>query len=258
MYLNKKIGIGISTHERPDYLRTALASVKENLSDVVDYLIVCDDASSVYKNEVNDILNVFNFKFEYEYIINDTNKSVAITKNNCLKKILDKNCDYIFLMENDMQIINEKAVTGYIDASIKSGIHHFNYAHHSPMNTSSIDISHLAEIGESDLIVDGIDVFIACCGSYSFYTKECIEKVGLMDEALRYNCWEHVEHTLRCAKEGFTFRFWRFADVSNSINWITSQTYALESSTIRNYNPNWYEDMERSREYVAFKHRGYL
>ena len=63
MYLNKKIGIGISTHERPDYLRTALASVKENLSDVVDYLIVCDDASSVYKNEVNDILNVFNFKF---------------------------------------------------------------------------------------------------------------------------------------------------------------------------------------------------
>lgn len=254
MYLDKRIGIGISTYERPEYLRTALASVADKLGGVVDYLVVCDDASEIHRDQIYQILNEVNFNFEYEYIINETNKSVAVTKNNCLKKIIDKNCDYIFLMENDMQVIDEKAVTGYIDISIKSGVQHFNYAHHSPMNTSPIGVDELIGIGESDLVVDGIDVFIACCGSYSFYTKECIEKVGLMDEALCYNSWEHVEHTLRCAKQGFTFKFWRFADASNSINWITSQQHALESSTIRNNNPNWFSDMEKSKEYVINKH----
>jgi len=257
MYLNKKIGIGIPTYERPEYLRTALSSVADKLSGVVDYLIVCDDASEVHGDEIQQILNEFNFNFEYEYIINDTNKSVAVTKNNCLKKILDKNCDYIFLMENDMQVIDEKAVTGYIDVSIKSGVQHFNYAHHSPMNTSPLAASDLTGIGEFDLVVDGIDVFTACCGSYSFYTKQCIEEVGLMDEALCHNSWEHLEHTLRCAKQNFTFKFWRFADASGSINWVTSQQQALESSTIRNSNPNWFSDMEKSKEYVMNKHPGF-
>jgi GT2 family glycosyltransferase len=251
MYLGKTIGIGLATHERPDYLSTALQSILNTVAEYVDYLFVCDDNSIVYADQVRETLHNFAPPFKYEYLIHDRNMSVCITKNDCLEALMREECDYIFIMENDMQILHSNAITKYIDASIKYSIHHLNYAHHGPINTGP-------PLGASDLIesemVDDIDVYTACIGCWSFYTKECIANVGLMDEALCYNSMEHVEHTLRCAKEGFTFRFWRFADVSGSKEWITPQPDAIESSTIRNHNADWHRNMNWSLEYVKNKH----
>lgn len=254
MYLGKKVGIGLVTYERPEYLRAALNSILEHLSDYVDYVFVCDDHSTLYVDEVNEILRSFSAPFKYKYLIHDENQSVCLTKNDCFRELLREECDFIFIMENDMKIEHPNAVTKYIDAYVKYGIHHFNYAHHGPINSGP-------PLGAADLIDsemhDDIDVYTACVGCWSFYTRECLIFVGLMDEELCYNSMEHVEHTLRCAKEGFTFRFWRFPDVAGSINWISPQPDALESSTIRSHNSNWHRDMQWSLDYVKNKHPEY-
>ena len=57
-----------------------------------------------------------------------------MSKNIAMQKLLDKGCDYIFIIEDDMIILDDSVFNKYIQASKVSGIQHFNYGPGSPFN----------------------------------------------------------------------------------------------------------------------------
>ncbi len=204
------IGIGIVTYNRPDYFKTAVKSVFKYL-DFVDHVVVVDDGSK------DDYVSGDS---RYEAIRQD-NGGVAKAKNTAFKYLIDKGCDYIFIMEDDMEIIDRKAIIGYLAAFKMTGIDHLLYSQHGPGNKEATS---LMDVGGP------ICYWRACVGSWCFYTRELLEKVGLMDENFM-NAWEHVEHTWRIAKS-HSMSYGIYPDVLGSADWIKEQDGAIENSSI--------------------------
>ena len=120
--MNTKIGVGIITCDRPDYLKGLLDTLVA-CESTIDELVVVNDGKTV---------NVELFKGEW--ILNENNLGVGKSKNKALRYLLNKNCDYIFLIEDDMLILDKNIFNKYIEAYKLSGIHHFNYGPGSPFN----------------------------------------------------------------------------------------------------------------------------
>lgn len=113
------------------------------------------------------------------FINTDEGQGIAESKNNCLRAL--KDCDYIFLFDDDCFPIKQGWAEFFIDASIRSGNHHFLYLNHIH-NKISIDA--------------GIESYIDCGGCFMFLTKEVIEKVGAYGKYKRYG-YEHAGYSQR-------------------------------------------------------------
>ena len=87
-------------------------------------------------------------------------KGVAAAKNECLREL--KDCDYVFLFDDDCFPIKEGWAQMFIDAHNVTGCHHFSYLH---------DYLH-------------------------------IRNVGAFNEAFGLYGYEHVEYSVRCKLAG--------------------------------------------------------
>ena len=70
-----------------------------------------------------------------------------------------------------------------------------------------------------------------CVGAFSYYQREVLEKIGGFDSVYK-NAWEHVDHTARAFKNGFTTPYWWFADINKSWEYITDIENCISESTI--------------------------
>lgn len=253
-----KIGVGIITCNRPEYLTNLLTSIHP-----------CNDINELVI--VNDGLHLDNINFDktYSYILNDTNIGVAKSKNKAMKHLLDAGCDYIFIIEDDMIILDGNIFYKYIEAHKASGIHHFNYGPGSPFNRKqtiqNFDLHnrHLLDQHTEPnpkLIVDygsvKVSLFEHTVAMFSFFTKEVLEKVGLIDESY-YNAWEHVDHTYCIIKAGYHPPFWWFADLYESHKYITEAPNAINNSSIANNTEQWQKNVYTGREIYKQKHGHY-
>src|SRR5690606_18641819 len=86
------------------------------------------------------------------------NNGVAHAKNRLLQYLMDQECDYLFLLEDDVVPQRDKCITEYIKLHKETGIHHFNFAHHGPANKKgAIQVS------------GNLSLYPHCVGAYSFY-----------------------------------------------------------------------------------------
>jgi GT2 family glycosyltransferase len=121
----EKIGVGIITCNRPDYLIGLLNSLVQ-CEDIIDELVIINDGNPV-KDFKSPLKN-------YNWLDNPENIGVGKSKNKAMQHLLDKECDFIFIIEDDMIILDPTIFTKYIEAYKLSGIHHFNYGPGSPFN----------------------------------------------------------------------------------------------------------------------------
>jgi GT2 family glycosyltransferase len=254
-----KIGVGIITCERLDYLNNLLDSIDKEVAGI-DHLIVIDDGN---KKTIHSHPKVNS--------INHTNGKVGVgkAKNIALKKLYEQECDYIFLIEDDMVIIDQSIFKQYVTASKISGIQHFNYGPGSPFNRKqtikNFDLHnrHLLEEETEPsprAIIDYKDTKIALykhvTGTCSFYTRKVIDIAGYIDENYK-NAWEHVDHTYNIIKAKLHPPFWWFADLANSHTLIEPQKNAIgNSSTSKNTN-EWMENVRVNAEKYKAKHGHY-
>jgi len=217
--MQPKIGIGVVTFNRPDYLEKCLASIEKHLKDVVDVIWVVDDGSKVKQEDCP-----FNYHWK-------KNEGVGKSKNWLFKKLLAEGCDYIFICENDMIIKSPKAVTEYVRLSELSGIEHFNFAHHGPAN-----------IGKLEMRANGVDVYGNPVGAWCMYSARVLNEVGLMDENF-HNAWEHVFHTWLISLHGYTTP-WPYAacDITGSQKYITEIPGSIENTSIK-HTKKWLNSM---------------
>lgn len=255
----EKIGVGIITHERPEYLKNLLASIEASRRDI-DLLVV-----------INDGKPIEGFKLENgTFLQNDTNQGIAKSKNRALRYLLKHDCDYFFLIEDDMLIKDASVFKQYIEAYKASGIHHFNYGPGSPFNRKqkikNFDL-HNRHLLDSDtepnpkLIVDyktcKIALYEHTVAAFSFFTKTLLKKnLGYMCEDFD-NCWEHVSSTNYIIKAGYHPPFWWFADLANSHELVTEAPGAIQNSTIGKDKEAWQKRVMDGREIYKKKHGYY-
>ena len=253
-----KIGVGIITCNRQDYLTNLLTSI-----------LPCNDINElVIINDGKHIDNI-NYTKPYYYILNDVNIGVAKSKNKAMQHLLDTGCDYIFIIEDDMIILDSTIFSKYINAHKVSGIHHFNYGPGSPFNRKqtiqNFDLHnrHLLDQHTEPnpkLIIDygniKVSLFEHTVAMFSFFTKEVLVNVGLIDENY-YNAWEHVDHTYCIIKAGYHPPFWWFADLYESHKYITEAPNAINNSSIANNTEQWQKNVYTGREIYKQKHGHY-
>ena len=254
--MSTKIGVGIITCNRPDYLKSLLDSLVP-CKETIDELVVVNDGQPI---EVS--------LFKGEYILNKTNLGVGKSKNKALKYLLDKNCDYIFLIEDDTLILDKDVFNKYIEASKLSGIQHFNYGPGTPFNRKQVehfDLHNRHELNQDSkpaprLVIDYNTIKIALythvAGMFSFFTKKVLQEVGLIDEQF-YNAWDHVDHTYRIIKAGYHPPFWWFADIEDSHKLLGEAKNAIIKSAIAKDTQEWYDAVYKGREVYLQKHGHY-
>ena len=253
-----RIGVGIITCNRPEYLKGLLDSLKQCYTDIDELVII------------NDGQPLNNFILEKGiFLDNPKNLGVGKSKNRAMKHLLDTKCDYIFIIEDDMIILDKSIFKKYIEAHKKSGIHHFNYGPGSPFNRKQniqfdLHNRHLLDQNSDPnpkIIFDygdnvKVSLFEHTVAMFSFFTREVLEKVGLIDEDF-YNAWEHVDHTYRIIKAGYHPPFWWFADIFESEKYLTEAPGAIDNSSIANKTEQWEKNVYGGREIYKQKHGHY-
>lgn len=232
--MSNKIGVGVITCDRPNYLKKLVRS----LDDIsIDELVVINDGE---KQIDSDKIKVHNNK--------PSKQGVGKAKNQALTLL--KDCDYIFLIEDDILIKDKTVFEKYIKASKLSGIQHFNFAFHGVDNylpngqpAIRLKLDYSPEIS--------ICLYPNVYGAFSMYTKKCIEEVGLMDE-FYYNAMEHVDHTAAVIKAGMHTPFRWFADIADSNKYIEEIDRGHSGSEIRK-DQKWIDNFHKAADHFVQK-----
>ena len=237
-----KIGLGIVTHNRPDYFKEIIKHVPV---DVVDELVIVNDGTPYTVADSPGVL-----------IQHDTNKGVGVSKNDALRHLQSKGCEHFFLMEDDIIIKNKAVFEQYIRASKLTGIQHFNYSQHGWMNRKIID-NRPSDVPNPKVEIDYGDVEIAlymhCVGAFSYYSKRCLDEVGLIDERF-FNACEHVDHTYQIIKRNMHPQFWWFADLANTNDFLADIPWSRHTSTISSRTDH--NDLVRAADQVFLSKNG--
>jgi|TARA_E500000318_G_C3521464_1_gene196593 GT2 family glycosyltransferase len=235
-----KIGIGIVTCNRNNFFNKCIESIKE---EWYDELVVVNDGDLPLRHPKINIIN------------NTKNLGVCKSKNILFKELLNANCDFIFIVEDDM-VFKDNAFQAYINAHKKTGIHHMMFGYHGPINKGNVSKGtprprKVIDYGDFKLALNS-----GCVGAVCFYTKESLKNIGIFDEDFNKNNFEHVEHSYRLAKAGYSTPYWWWSDLANSPDYIEEQACSEDNSAIRR-GDNWQQKIFESAEIFKKKH-GYM
>lgn len=236
----EKIGVGIVTYNRGQLFQKSIQSLPP-----ADEVIVVNDGNpypdSFYPSLITSVIQ------------HDRNRGVGRSKNDALEYLLGQGCVHIFLLEDDIKIINPDIFRIYIHASELSGIKHFNFAYHGSENKNND-----GSCTKPRKIVsykEGITISFHrhLLAAMQYFHRDVLEQCGLMDPFF-HNMLEHIDHTYRIIKHGFHPPFWWFADIEGSQNSIEDLDPFHLNSTIRN-NSFVFGVKERiSHRYFWLKH----
>ncbi len=234
------IGLGILTFNRPQFFAVCAASVTRHLADQLDVVRVFNDGSDPEHTQAYEDAYAL-LPPQASVIPNSTNHGVATAKNALLRSLLEAGCQSLFVMEDDIEVIDPKAVSGYLAACEGSGLQHLSFAAHGMLNRHVYGFQ-----GRHDALITAWPAYV---GAYCVYSRESLEKAGLMDEGFsRLNAYEHVAHTLELAKHGYTLPWPQAADATGSEHWLREQPDSLNQSVIR-ADPLWKLRGERALRY---------
>ena len=181
-----KIGIAISSRNRPDVLAKALEHHKKHLPKGAK-LIVVDDASDM---DVGGLDYVF-----------PHNAGIASAKNKCIELL--EGCDHFFLWDDDCFPIVDDWHLPYIN----SGIKHLSFTFPS--------LSNGRPNGRRLMWTrNGLSNYTKPCGCMLYFTKEVVETIGGFDPD--YVQWgvEHLDFSIRAYNARLTPH--KYLDVANS------------------------------------------
>lgn len=213
-----KIGLGITTYKRPEYFKQCMEAVLQNCPSA-DYIVVYNDGSDLAG--YNEIYQKILLDGRVRVIHDPINKGVAVAKNVLLKDMISRGCDSLFLLEDDIIVKSDKALTEYVRIGEEYGYHNLCYALHGPANIGN------RVTGDSE-----ISYYPNSVGAFCYYSKQAIEKCGYFDENF-HNAMEHVELTHRISLQGMTQSFAMFPDVAKASDYLGEIKGSIENSSIR-------------------------
>jgi GT2 family glycosyltransferase len=230
----KYVGLGITTYSRFSRFKECFENAIKYGRDV-DEIIIVEDHSIIDRAEYDEYFKQINGLGNVKVFALPKNEGVGHAKNVVLKYFYEKGYDYIFTLEDDINLKSEEVFATYIRVAVKAGIEHINFAQHGMHNK----YSKLAEVNKVVM-----KIYPNIVGAFSLHTKALIDKIGFYDEQF-VNAMEHVDYTYRASLEGLTTPFWSFCDVENNTELLEEQQDALRDSSIR-VRDDWNSNLNKA------------
>lgn len=172
--MGARIGVGVCTYNRPKHLVLWLEQVRKYTNENEIKIYIAEDMAT-------DSIGV------------RERKGIAYRKNECLRVL--KDCDYIFLFDDDCFPIKEGWAEFFINQAQEQK--HFIYLRDTPTIKKIKTYVH-------SVVPYRIDEYNNCSGCMMFFTKEVIEKVGAYNPKYGFYGWEHAGYSNRIHKAGLT------------------------------------------------------
>lgn len=217
MFNNKKIGIGITTFNSESYFKdlyTSLLPTISNPKSIIDELVIVNGGEE-YKQ-----------KYMGNWIQHDKNHFPSVCRNDAIVFLLNRDIDYIFLIEDDMIIKDNDIFKKYIEAHEVTNLSYFCYvstSYGSKNQDGSRNPLLSIKYPNSDV---SISFYPNMCNEFTFHTKEEFTKCGLYDTKMRDAFDVDLVYRRSINPDSKTSYMWWFADITNSDNYIKNNPNA--------------------------------
>ncbi|HCT9256205.1 TPA: glycosyltransferase family 2 protein, partial [Enterobacter hormaechei] len=207
-----RIGIAITTHNRPDVLTRAIEQHIKHLP-AGSLVVVIDDGSQPAAVVPDGV----------QLRRHETSLGIVASKNASLTALMDAGCEHIFLWDDDAYPIADNWHLPYIESPEP----HLAYQFLDLAGTNKLN--DLSELYRDDQHV----AYTGQRGVMLYYHRSAIEKVGGFDPIYGRGMYEHSDLALRIHNAGLTT--WAYGDVVGSEKLIHSldEHEAVERSVPR-------------------------
>jgi glycosyltransferase involved in cell wall biosynthesis len=210
MFNNEKIGVGITTYNSEGYFKTLFDSLKD--ANLIDELVVVNGGDKYKK------------AYSCDWIQHNKNRYPSICRNDCISFLLNKECEHIFLIEDDMIIKNVDIFKKYIETSKISGLNYFSYVSMSSEAGAAGARTPTLQVNYSD--THGVSFYRNMCNEFTYHHKSCFLKCGLYDAKMR-DLFDADMVFRQSISNSNVAPFWYFADITNSDEYIENNPIAV-------------------------------
>lgn len=196
---SSRIGIAITTHNRPDVLKRAIEQHMKHLPTGA-LVVVIDDGSSPAAIVPDGV----------KLVRHEQSRGIVASKNASLTALVDAGCEHLFLWDDDAWPIADNWHLPYIESPEPHLAYQFlDLAGPRKINDMTVlyrDDKHIAYTGQRGVML--------------YYHRSTIDKVGGFDPVYGRGMYEHPDLALRIHNAGLST--WAFADVAGSEKLIHS------------------------------------
>ena len=270
-FKNIKLGLGISTYNRPQGLSHALNSALDAIyCGSVPYEIFVADDGSDDAEQISIIEKIRDGEYNNDNISVKCNEEadrkrvgVANNKNRALRYLFGQGCDYIVIMEDDAYIKDPRWFVVHVLASQMSDIHHFNFVPHSEPK----HVGHVHGVSPPYMVL-GEEIHTAqtqhTTGIFLFFTRACMIRIGGFDSRFGLYGFEHVELSDR-ARHPLIFLtppnvgYASLLECEKFVGWDTSfpALFSEEEKAVLIPQQRELWDMMRKQYSMGFMYRGF-
>lgn len=208
-----RIGLVITTFNSQSYFDTLFNSIP---LEKIDHLVIVNGGEEYTQNYAA-------ISSKIKWIQHDTVKFASVARNDGLKYLQEQECDYYFICEDDMIILDPDIFQAYINASKLSGIEYLCYASNAWETGPRFARTPKLQVQYSHDTI--INLYAHTCNEFTFRTKRMLENAGLYDEQLR--CMFDIDSIIRMCNTLLCPPFWNFPDISDSDRYITNNPDAI-------------------------------
>jgi hypothetical protein len=234
-----KIGVGVTTYNSEEYYKALYNSLP---LDKIDVLVTVNGGDR-YKDE-----------YKGNWIQHSENVYPSVCRNDCINFLLQRNCEHIFIIEDDTILKSEDIFQKYIQASKESGLKYFSFVSTSwesgtpGKRTPRLTVEYKNNVS--------ISFFQNMCNEFTYHHRSCYEKVGLYDSNYR-DPWD-IDMAYRESQQDYAAPFWWFADVTGSDDLVMNNPNAV--SRLQGARPDGSREqrIQKEWEYFVKKHKRHV
>jgi glycosyltransferase involved in cell wall biosynthesis len=203
----EKIGVGIITYNSEEYFKTLYESLP---LAKIDELVVVNGGNHYREN------------YGCHWIQHNTNCYPSVCRNDAINFLMNRDCEWIFLIEDDMIIKRPDIFDEYIKASKESGLKYLCFAsiawHSGPIGarTPRLTVNYKNDVA--------ISFYKNMCNEFTMHHRSCFEKVGLYDT--RFRDPFDIDMVYRQSQQDYCAPFWYFADIKDADLYIENNPNA--------------------------------
>lgn len=229
------IGVGVVTYNSEEYFYSLYNTLPHSQ---IDQLVVVNGG------------NTYEREYKHAHWIQHTkNFYPSVCRNDCLTFLLNRDCEHIFLIEDDMLLKNPNIFDAYIKASEASGLKYFSFV--STAWESGTPKNRTPRLTAQ--YKDGISLsfYKNMCNEFTYHHKSCFELVGLYDGNFRDPF--DIDLAYRESSHIYSSPFWWFTDITNSDDYIMNNPDA--KSRLQADRPDGSREQRIQKEWAYFKEK---
>ncbi len=237
---SEETAIGIITCNRVEYVTQLLKSIDSSVGSI--YLINSGDPFPM------NLENLDTFDKVFKYIKTEKSPTpVGIAKNLALRNMRHDGFKYLFLIEDDVMIKNNKVFEKYIETAADSGLWAGQLSYGTHGGTVGGNVKGNGEPNVIDSVKydsHSVDLYPQGLQAFTLYHANVIKIIGYMDEYY-VNAGEHLDHYYSAFLKGIGNYFWYFPDIENSSDYLQDIDSGHSGSVIRSSN-KWKDNQKKA------------